>query len=234
VSGSEPAGTLLHVPSEPATAHDWQVPVQAVAQQTFCEQMPLTHSPPAAQVVPLSFFPHAPLTHTFGDEQWASIVHVVRQAPVPQAKGTHGDEVAVWQIPLPLHDRAAVTIDPVQVAAMHSVPAAYRRQAPDPLQDPSVLQLAVPRAAHWLNGSCPSATLVQVPSVPASAHDWQVPLQTLLQQIPCAQNPLLHSPAAPQVAPFDFLTQLPPMHENGATQSALIVQEVWQEPVPQT
>ena len=29
----EPAGRLTHAPSEPGTAHDWQVPVQALTQQ---------------------------------------------------------------------------------------------------------------------------------------------------------------------------------------------------------
>jgi hypothetical protein len=38
----------------------------------------------------------------------------------------------------------------------------------------------------------PVATLVQVPTVPESAHDWQAPVQLLSQQTPCAQKPLLH------------------------------------------
>jgi hypothetical protein len=147
-SGSAPAGTLAQVPGEPASAHDRQVPVQVVAQQTPCAQMLELHSPAPAQTAPIGLRPQLPPLHTFGDEQCASVVQVVRQAPVPQAKGAHGDGSAVWQVPLPLHERAGVTIDAVQVAATHWVPAAYRRQAPAPLQDPSVLQLAVPRSAH--------------------------------------------------------------------------------------
>jgi hypothetical protein len=38
----------------------------------------------------------------------------------------------------------------------------------------------------------PVAALVQVPTVPASAQDWQAPVQLLSQQTPCAQKPLRH------------------------------------------
>ena len=34
----EPAGRLTHAPSEPATPHDWQVPVQALTQQMLSTQ----------------------------------------------------------------------------------------------------------------------------------------------------------------------------------------------------
>jgi hypothetical protein len=102
------------------------------------------------------------------------------------------------------------------------------------LQKPSVLQAAAPRSAHWLSGSAPFATLVQVPSVPASAQDLQVPVQAAEQQIPCAQTLLAQSPAAVQVAPLGRLVQAPPEQTLGATQSVSTVQVVRQAPVPQT
>ena len=131
-------------------------------------------------------------------------------------------------MPVPLQVRAGVTVDPVHVAAAHCAPAPYRRQAPLPLHMPSVLQLATPRSAHWFSGSAPAATLVHAPTVPASAHDWQVPPHAESQQTPCAQKPDRHSPPAPQATPAAFLAQLPPMQVNGATQSALTVQVVRQ------
>jgi hypothetical protein len=88
---------------------------------------------------------------------------------------------------------------------------------------------------HWLRGSWPAGTDEQVPSVPVSAHDRQVPVHAVPQQIPCSQNPELHSPAAAQVAPIGFLPQLPVMQVLGALQSPLTVQVVRQVPLaPQT
>ena len=72
---------------------------------------------------------------------------------------------------MPLQVRASVNVVPEHVAATHWVPAAYSRHAPLPLHDPSVLQAGAPRSAHWFSGSAPLATLVQVPTVPVSAHD---------------------------------------------------------------
>ena len=98
---------------------------------------------------------------------------------------------------------------------------------------PSVLQLEAPRSAHWPSGSCPFGTLVQVPTVPVMLHAWQVPAQAVAQQTPCAQKPVPHSGPDPQATPTPFLTQLPPMQLNGATQSASAVQVALQAFVPQ-
>jgi hypothetical protein len=104
-----------------------------------------------------------------------------------------------------------------------------------PSQDPSVPQLAAPLSAHWFNGSCPSATSVQVPAVPARLHDRHAPVHALRQHAPCSQNPLAHSVADPQLAPFDFLPQLVPLHTLGATHWVSAEQLVRQlPPVPQT
>ena len=85
LKGSRPVGTLLQVPVVPASAHDWQVPAQAVAQQTPCWQKPDWHSDGAPQVRPVGFFAHAPMTQTFGAVQSASAVHDVLQRLVPHA-----------------------------------------------------------------------------------------------------------------------------------------------------
>ena len=65
---------------------------------------------------------------------------------------------------------------------------------------------------------------MQVPALPGSAHDRQAPVQAMPQQIPCSQNPELHSAALPQVAPGGFLPQLPLMQLLGATQSPSFAQ----------
>jgi hypothetical protein len=56
--------------------------------------------------------------------------------------------------------------------------------------------------AQSLAGSWPSAIGEQVPAEPATSQAWQTPVQALLQQMPSAQNPELHCPAAVQAAPL--------------------------------
>jgi hypothetical protein len=100
------------------------------------------------------------------------------------------------------------------------VPIAYDRQAPLPLQVPSVPQLDAPWSAHWFKGSCPAGTAVQTPGLPASAHDRHVPVQVVVQQTPCSHRPELHSGAVVHAVPMGFLPQLPIMQLLGGLQSA--------------
>jgi hypothetical protein len=55
----------------------------------------------------------------------------------------------------------------------------------------------------------PSGTFRQVPSLPATAHDLQVPEQAAMQQRPWAQMVEKHSSSAPHGAPIGFFPQLP-------------------------
>jgi hypothetical protein len=54
-SGSVLAGTLVQVPTDPVSPQDWQVPPQAVLQQTPSTQFPVRHSALPLQVWPLPF-----------------------------------------------------------------------------------------------------------------------------------------------------------------------------------
>ncbi len=83
--GSEPpAGTIVQVPSVPASAHDTQLAVQAVAQQMPWAQMPLAHSMPyPLQLAPLGLKPHEPAVHTAGGAQSASAVQIELQTLAP-------------------------------------------------------------------------------------------------------------------------------------------------------
>ena len=119
----------------------------------------------------------------------------------------------------------------MQLAATHIVPAAYRRQAPAPSQVPSVPQLGAPLSVHWFSGSAPTATKVQVPAVPASAQERQVPVQLELQQTPCWQRPEAHSTPPVQVVPSGFFVHWPALQMLGAVQSALLAQVVAQVPL---
>jgi hypothetical protein len=123
--GAVPAGTLVQVPGDAASAHDWQVPVHAVAQHTPCAQKPDAHSAPAAQVRPSGFLEQVPPLQTLGEAQWASVVQVVRQAfaVVSQTYGLQAELVAAAHTPMPLHSRGGVNVDPAgHVAAAHGVP----------------------------------------------------------------------------------------------------------------
>ena len=232
LNGSTPAATDAQVPVVPARAHERQIPTQAVAQQTPCSQKPELHSAAAPQAALIGFLPQLPDRQVFGLVHSADVVHVVRHAaPVPQVNGSHDDSDVVWQVPVPLHVRAGENVEPVHDAPTHTVPAAYRRQAPLPSQVPSVPQVEAPLSAHWLSGSAPTAANVQVPAVPDSAHDRQVPVQLELQQTPCWQRPEAHSVAPAQVVPSGFFVHWPALQMLGAMQSLLVVQVVRQIPL---
>jgi hypothetical protein len=224
-SGSWPAVTSEHVPRLPASAHDRQVPVHELVQQTPCWQMPVPHSAPAVQAAPSSFFEQTPLLQTYPAAQSPAAVHEVRHVPfVLHAYVPQEDCVPAWQVPVPLHVRACVYVPAAQVSAAHDVPAAYRSQAPAPSHAPFVPQLAAPASAHWFSGSCPCGTGEQVPSLPGTAHDWHVPVQAALQQMPCSQRPDMQSDAAVHVPPGDFFPQLPLRQRFPPEQSAFVVQ----------
>jgi hypothetical protein len=176
-----------------------------------------------AQVVP---------RQTLGDAQSALLAQVVLQAVAPQVNGTQLDDVTVWQVPVPLHVRAGVAVVPEQDGATHCVPATYRRQAPAPLQVPSLPQVAAPASVHWFSGSAPAATLVHVPSVPASAHDLHVAVHAVAQQMLWAQMPLAQSPLAVHAVPLERFTQAPPAQMFGDAQSASAAHVVLHAPVP--
>jgi len=71
----------VQVPAEPDSAHDWQVPVHALAQQTLCSQKPDAHSLGSAHAAPRSFFPQAIAVQTLPAVQSASVPHAPRQRP---------------------------------------------------------------------------------------------------------------------------------------------------------
>ena len=68
----------------------------------------------------------------------------------------------------------------------------------------------------------PLAALMHWPSLPAIAHDLQVPAQAVVQQTPCAQTVDAHSLPAVHGAPGGFGPQLPFTHAAPATQSAAV------------
>jgi hypothetical protein len=153
----------------------------------------------------------------------------VRHAsPDAQVYAPHDAGTTIRQVPPPLQVRAGVDDPLLQVAAAHTVPLAYSRQAPAPSHAPSFPQLAAPSSAHWFSGSAPAGTAMHCPSLPAIAHDRQVPLHAVAQHTPCAQKPEAQSLAAPHAAPGGFGPQLPLTHAAPPMQSALLRQSARQ------
>jgi hypothetical protein len=190
--GSCPAGTLAQVPALPVSAHDRHVPVHAVAQQTPCAQLPELHSAAAVHTAPLGFFPQLFIVQVLGETHSALVAHVVRHAPLlPHWNGSQPDDAAGGRHrPAPSQVWAGVSVEPVQVAGMHTVPAACCRQVPAPLHMPSLPQLLAAAATHWvagMSGGMLAGIGVQVPLVAARLHDWQAAAQPVLQQTPCSQ-----------------------------------------------
>jgi hypothetical protein len=164
--------------------------------------------------------------HSNPDAQSVVVVQLVLQRPAePHVNGEQSTAAeAARHVPAPSQLRAAVARPDVQAAGTQTVPTTYFRQPPLPSQAPSAPQLAAPWSAHWPRGSWPAGTLLQRPSLPATAHDWQAPAHAVVQQVPCSQWPDAHSPAAAQRAPGALGPQLPLTHARPGVQSASVAQ----------
>ena len=66
---------------------------------------------------------------------------------------------------------------------------------------------------------------MQVPRLPASAHERHVPVQLELQQTPCWHCPEAHSTPVVHTVPGVFFAHWPVMQTLGATQSASAEQD---------
>jgi hypothetical protein len=112
--------------------------------------------------------------------------------------------------PEPLQCDAGWNVEPAHDApAPHDTLAAASWQPPAPLQAPVLPHGGA--AAHCPDGAgLPAAMSVHLPALPARLQALHVPHDAALQQTPSVQKSLLHSWAAPQVAPGAFLsTQVP-------------------------
>jgi hypothetical protein len=166
-----PTGAGVQVPREPGVEHERQAPPV----QAELQQIPPTQKP-LAQLAP-----------------------VVQEAP-SDARGTQVPLLEHWS---PVAQSAAL----VQAVLQDAAPQAYGAQdivvgawqAPAPLQvaageNVEPVQLAAPQRV-------PARLGEQVPSLPAMAHEAQVPVQALLQQTPLAQKPLAQPALVVQGAP---------------------------------
>jgi hypothetical protein len=233
--------TLLHVPRLPVIAHDLHVPLQAWLQQYPCAQKPESHSLAIVHAVPIGLSVQMLALQMLGATQSvAAVVQVVRHAFAvgSQVYLPHGAVVAAPQTPAPSHvrgDRAVVEF--MHIGAAHCVPLTNFRHAPAPLQVPSLPQVDAAAAAHCdaTSGGAPATIGEQVPRLPVTEHDMQVPVQAELQQTLLTQKFDAQSEFSPDghAPPIGIFPQLMVTQVLPATQSAAeVVHEVLQAPVP--
>ena len=159
------------MPTDPSRPQLWQRPVHAVPQQIPRTQKLERHSWVAPHASPFSLFATQPLLmQTALTAQSPFPAQVLRHMPVVQPYGAHEALCAGRQVPVPLQVRADVRVTPLHEAGAHSVPAAYCRQAPMPLQNPSVVHDFAPASLHCSKGSCPAGMGTQEPTLPGTLH----------------------------------------------------------------
>jgi hypothetical protein len=132
---------------------------------------------PSAQYAPLMQSPsppqlagHVPVAHLYRPQ--SAPVEPYLHAPRPSHSCPWGALPTHWALP-------------------HTVPLAYRRQAPAPSHEPSRWQLDAASVAHSLSGSEPAAIRPHSPSWPApflaDVHASHVPEHALSQHTPSMQ-----------------------------------------------
>jgi hypothetical protein len=160
-------------------AHVWQAVSHFALQQTPSRQKPVAHSVGAPQVCPATFLQtpaasqlldpeHVPgSTPLFTFEHAPGVIEQLSQVPV------HGLSQHTWSTQMPVK---------------HSAPDAQ----PAPLFSSHKPCASHARSPEHVGASSAFKTLEQVPTFVATAQLWHVPLQSLLQQTPSTQKPLLH------------------------------------------
>jgi hypothetical protein len=131
-----PAGTIVHLPSEPGRLQLRQAPVQA-----FSQQMPSTHwldlqSLACLQVWPFCFGPQLFFTQLMPVSQSASLLQYPRQAPAEQANGEQFCRAGARQVPRPSQMAAMFSLFPAQLGIAQTVPAGASWHPPTPSHRP--------------------------------------------------------------------------------------------------
>jgi hypothetical protein len=119
-----PAVTIVHFPSEPASAQLRQPPAHALSQQTPSTHCPDLHSLPLPQGCPFCFGPQLPLTQLIPTSQSASLWQVPVQAPVTQRNGEQSCRAGARQLPSPSQVAAVLSLLLAQAGARQTVPSA--------------------------------------------------------------------------------------------------------------
>lgn len=233
-----PLATMKQVPRLPGTLHALHAPQLlpcASEQHTPSMHLPVLHSAPFWQLTPASLRPQViwPLmsVHALPPAHCAADVHIVKHEFVSglHLNVPHENASPAEHVPLPLQTGAFVPAFAfaAQLALPQILPAGWTRQAPDPLQKPSLPQPAVSGMQRPSGSSSPLPTALQVPV----AHVMHVPEQAVAQQtfspLPAStQLPFVHSALPEHVAPSGFVPQLLALHDAGGKHAAFVAHEL--------
>jgi hypothetical protein len=211
-----PAVIAPQVPSAPlpffVAVQAWQLPVQAVLQQTPSTQLPLRHWLPCEHAWPVvSTQAPAPLQVLVPVQLGASGWPDGTLVQVPRLPGT----LHAWQVPLQpeLQQTPSTQLPLAHWLSCEQLWPAERRQAPAPLQVSGAVQGVVATRSGW-----PAGRKAQVPTLPVRLQDMQVPLQLVLQQTPSTQLPERHWLLSEQAWPLPSTHPPAPLQALGATQ----------------
>jgi hypothetical protein len=176
------------------SAQVWQLPLQAVPQQTPSTQNPERHWSLLVQSWPSPNFPQLPLMQRPGAAQSASVVQVIRQLCSSQDDGAHEMATPTMHEPSPSQTLAGTRLSrPSHADSRQMVPAACLAQPPRPLHNPLDPQVEAGSRRHSPCGSAiPEGAGRQSPGLSGRLQLTQGPVQATLQQTPSAQNPDWH------------------------------------------
>jgi hypothetical protein len=226
----------LQVPSLPTTAHDLQVPEQAVMQHLPCAQIFELHSASAPQLAPIGFGPQLPMTQLLGVTQSASVAHVVRHVlpSVAHWKGAQSCVDAPVQPPALSQVAVVMRMWPTQPSCAQVTPAVPLKRAhwPVPSQTPVVPQVSAVWVGQRSPGSVPWNAGRQVPSLPGFWHVKHAWSHAVLQQTPSTHWAEPHSDPAVQLSPscLSGLSELPVSNVIGTSFGPPSVMYCWPPP----
>jgi hypothetical protein len=159
--------------------------------------------PATAQTPALPFGWHWPATHELLAGHCASLLHVAPAHTAPeQPPAPHASCTIAGHVPEPLHIAGSVITPAEHDPARHSTaePGYPHCVALLPSHVPPH---ALPSEAQACRDPWgPPATLVQVPTWPATSQAWHCPPQAALQQTPSTHWPLAHWVAPAHALPF--------------------------------
>jgi hypothetical protein len=121
----------VHTPRAFGSEQVWQLPVQAVPQQTPSTQKPERHWSLLVQSWPSPNFPQLPLTQRLGAVHSASVVQLIRQLRWSQDDGAQEMPTPTMHAPSPSQTLAGIRLSrPSQEESWQMVPAACLPQPP--------------------------------------------------------------------------------------------------------
>lgn len=206
--------TILHLPTEPTSLHDWHWPSHLASQQTLSAQFPEVHCVPMTQAAPGSrVLVHEPVESQYIPAGHEVAVQLPEHFPLPSvAHRLLAQELvaAAVHAPEPLHTDAVVALPAVQVPGVQMTEPSGKVQPILLTPSHCPLHAPVPPQAVLVGGGAPF-TAVHVPTEAATLHDSHWPSHLPSQQTPSTQYPDAHAAPTEQLVPLGFPSRQTPV-----------------------